>query len=170
MYISSGFFFPPIFKMKKEKSKLERTPKKNDQGKRKSSPTKKESQSKKCKLTPQRESSIKSLKKEARVSQRGLDFKEQAAEETNGDGRARNLADDSSESRVESLLWVDKYKPASLKTIIGQQGDQSCANKLLRWLQNWHRSPSEGKKHGEFTASFILVCVCHHVIAQESIY
>ena len=66
--------------MKKEKSKLERTPQKNDQGKRKSSPTKKESQSKKCKLTPQRESSIKSLKKEARVSQRGLDFKEQAAE------------------------------------------------------------------------------------------
>uniref|UniRef100_A0AAQ5YH70 Replication factor C subunit 1 n=1 Tax=Amphiprion ocellaris TaxID=80972 RepID=A0AAQ5YH70_AMPOC len=38
-----------------------------------------------------------------------------------------------------SLLWVDKYRPRSLKTVIGQQGDQSCANKLLRWLQNWHR-------------------------------
>lgn len=133
--------------MKKEKSKLERTPQKNDQGKRKSSPTKKESESKKCKLTPKRESSIKSLKKEASVSQRGLDFKEQAAEEANGDSRARNLADDSRESKVESLLWVDKYKPTSLKTIIGQQGDQSCANKLLRWLQNWHKSPSEDKKH-----------------------
>uniref|UniRef100_A0A4W2EXE5 Replication factor C subunit 1 n=1 Tax=Bos indicus x Bos taurus TaxID=30522 RepID=A0A4W2EXE5_BOBOX len=136
--------------MKKEKSKLERTPQKNDQGKRKSSPTKKESESKKCKLTPKRESSIKSLKKEASVSQRGLDFKEQAAEETNGDSRARNLADDSRESKVESLLWVDKYKPTSLKTIIGQQGDQSCANKLLRWLQNWHKSPSEDKKHAKF--------------------
>ena len=86
--------------MKKEKSKLERTPQKNDQGKRKSSPTKKESESKKCKLTPKRESSIKSLKKEASVSQRGLDFKEQAAEEANGDSRARNLADDSRESRA----------------------------------------------------------------------
>ncbi|KAB0368430.1 hypothetical protein FD755_020196 [Muntiacus reevesi] len=136
--------------MKKEKSKLERTPQKNDQGKRKSSPTKKESESKKCKLTPKRESSIKSLKKEASVPQRGLDFREQAAEETNGDGRAGNLADDSSESRVESLLWVDKYKPASLKTVIGQQGDQSCANRLLRWLQSWHRRPSEEKRHAKF--------------------
>uniref|UniRef100_A0A8C6LCL4 Replication factor C subunit 1 n=1 Tax=Nothobranchius furzeri TaxID=105023 RepID=A0A8C6LCL4_NOTFU len=35
----------------------------------------------------------------------------------------------------ESLLWVDKYRPRSLKAVIGQQGDQSCANKLLRWLQ-----------------------------------
>ncbi|XP_057584405.1 replication factor C subunit 1 isoform X3 [Hippopotamus amphibius kiboko] len=133
--------------MKKEKSKLERTPQKNDQGKRKISPTKKESESKKCKLTPKRERSIKSIKKETGGSQRGLDFKEQVAEETDGDSWARNLADDSSENKVENLLWVDKYKPTSLKTIIGQQGDQSCANKLLRWLQNWHKSPLEEKKH-----------------------
>ncbi|KAK7166394.1 hypothetical protein R3I93_006230 [Phoxinus phoxinus] len=38
-----------------------------------------------------------------------------------------------------SLLWVDKYRPRSLKNLIGQQGDQSCANKLQRWLQNWHK-------------------------------
>lgn len=44
----------------------------------------------------------------------------------------------------QSLLWVDKYRPRSLKTVIGQQGDQSCANKLLRWLQNWHRNHSGG--------------------------
>uniref|UniRef100_A0A8D0AAY4 Replication factor C subunit 1 n=1 Tax=Sander lucioperca TaxID=283035 RepID=A0A8D0AAY4_SANLU len=43
-----------------------------------------------------------------------------------------------------SLLWVDKYRPRSLKTVIGQQGDQSCANKLLRWLQNWYRHHSGG--------------------------
>ncbi|XP_059194050.1 replication factor C subunit 1 [Centropristis striata] len=41
-----------------------------------------------------------------------------------------------------SLLWVDKYRPRSLKTVIGQQGDQSCANKLLRWLQNWYKHHS----------------------------
>lgn len=41
-----------------------------------------------------------------------------------------------------SLLWVDKYRPRSLKAVIGQQGDQSCANKLLRWLQNWHKHHS----------------------------
>ncbi|XP_057358140.1 replication factor C subunit 1 isoform X1 [Manis pentadactyla] len=136
--------------MKKEKSKLERTPQKNDQGKRKISPTKKESESKKNRLTPKRNSSTKSIKKDTNVICRGLDFKEQEAEETNGDSWTRNFADDGSENKVENLLWVDKYKPTSLKTIIGQQGDQSCANKLLRWLQHWHRSPSEDKKRAKF--------------------
>ncbi|XP_072593962.1 replication factor C subunit 1 isoform X1 [Vulpes vulpes] len=132
--------------MKKEKSKLERTPQKKDQGKRKISPTKKESESKRSRLTPKKDSSIKSVKKETSMLWRCLNFEEQVAEETNDDSRARNLAGDSSENKVENLLWVDKYKPTSLKTIIGQQGDQSCANKLLRWLQNWHRGPSEDKK------------------------
>ncbi|XP_078302321.1 replication factor C subunit 1 isoform X1 [Panthera onca] len=136
--------------MKKKKCKLERTPQKNDQGKRKISPTKKESESKKSRLTPKRGSSMKSIKKETSAIWRSLDFEEQVAEETNVDSRARNLADDCSENKVENLLWVDKYKPTSLKTIIGQQGDQSCANKLLRWLQNWHKSPSEDKKRAKF--------------------
>ncbi|XP_021104259.1 replication factor C subunit 1 isoform X1 [Heterocephalus glaber] len=136
--------------MEKGKSKLERTPQKNNQGKRKISPNKKESESKKNKQTPKRDSSTKTIKKETEVTnvfRRGLDFKEQVAEETNGDSRPRELADESSESKVDSLLWVDKYKPTSLKTIIGQQGDQSCANKLLRWLRNWHKSSPDEKKH-----------------------
>ncbi|XP_076868692.1 replication factor C subunit 1 [Brachyhypopomus gauderio] len=41
-----------------------------------------------------------------------------------------------------SLLWVDKYRPRGLKNLIGQQGEQSCANKLLRWLQSWHKHHS----------------------------
>ncbi|XP_068607069.1 replication factor C subunit 1 [Brachionichthys hirsutus] len=45
----------------------------------------------------------------------------------------------SSTGEAGSLLWVDKYRPLSLKAVIGQQGDQSCANKLLRWLQSWYR-------------------------------
>nr|XP_057946293.1 replication factor C subunit 1 isoform X2 [Doryrhamphus excisus] len=43
-----------------------------------------------------------------------------------------------------SLLWVDKYRPCSLKALIGQQGEQSCANKLLRWLKTWHKHHSAG--------------------------
>ncbi|XP_061535125.1 replication factor C subunit 1 isoform X1 [Phycodurus eques] len=43
-----------------------------------------------------------------------------------------------------TLLWVDKYRPCSLKAVIGQQGDQSCASKLLRWLQNWYKHHSGG--------------------------
>lgn len=130
--------------MKKEKSKLEQTPQKNDQGKRKISPTKKESESKKSKLTPLKNSPVKAVKKEASVCPRGLDVTE-----THGSR---------SGSKEECLLWVDKYKPTSLKNIIGQQGDQSCANKLLRWLRNWHRSSPEEKKHGDFTA-LVILCV-----------
>ncbi|XP_063778792.1 replication factor C subunit 1 isoform X3 [Pseudophryne corroboree] len=48
--------------------------------------------------------------------------------------------------KMESLLWVDKYKPTSVKTIIGQQGDQSCANKLVRWLKAWYQNHSTDDK------------------------
>ncbi|XP_061763209.1 replication factor C subunit 1 isoform X4 [Nerophis ophidion] len=48
------------------------------------------------------------------------------------------------EEEGPSLLWVDKYRPLSLKALIGQQGDQSCANKLLRWLQTWHKHHGTG--------------------------
>ncbi|XP_040603045.1 replication factor C subunit 1 isoform X2 [Mesocricetus auratus] len=133
--------------MKKEKSKLERTPKKHEQGKRKITPTKTESEPKKSKLTPQRDSPAKATKENAHVSRRGLDLTEQVVRETPGNSRAQRPAEDSTGNKVESLLWVDKYKPTSLKNIIGQQGDQSCANKLLRWLRNWHKSSSEEKKH-----------------------
>ncbi|XP_067892782.1 replication factor C subunit 1 [Heterodontus francisci] len=46
----------------------------------------------------------------------------------------------------QSLLWVDKYRPAALKNIIGQQGEQSCANKLVRWLKKWHVNNSRDSK------------------------
>ena len=38
---------------------------------------------------------------------------------------------------VSSLLWVDKYKPKSVKEIVGQNGDKSNAKKLRKWLQEW---------------------------------
>jgi len=37
-------------------------------------------------------------------------------------------------------LWVDKYKPANCKAIIGQQGDRSNMNKLKLWLKDWNRN------------------------------
>ncbi|XP_067844796.1 replication factor C subunit 1 isoform X2 [Heptranchias perlo] len=52
----------------------------------------------------------------------------------------------------QSLLWVDKYRPTALKNIIGQQGEQSCANKLVRWLKNWHKNNSgDGKPVVKFS-------------------
>ncbi|XP_071503769.1 replication factor C subunit 1-like [Diadema antillarum] len=41
------------------------------------------------------------------------------------------------QSGVATQMWVDKYKPASTKSIIGQQGDRSNAKKLLKWLTMW---------------------------------
>ncbi|XP_018428309.1 PREDICTED: replication factor C subunit 1, partial [Nanorana parkeri] len=57
-----------------------------------------------------------------------------------------SLESPSSSGKTESLLWVDKYRPATLKGIVGQQGEQSCANKLIRWLKGWHKNHSGDKK------------------------
>ena len=37
-------------------------------------------------------------------------------------------------------LWVEKYKPAYSKAIIGQQGDRSNMIKLKIWLQDWNKN------------------------------
>ncbi|XP_050684593.1 replication factor C subunit 1 [Leptidea sinapis] len=37
-----------------------------------------------------------------------------------------------------SLMWVDKYKPQSIKSIIGQQGEGSNVKKLINWLTKWY--------------------------------
>ena len=52
------------------------------------------------------------------------------------------------ETPAESLLWVDKYKPTTLKQIIGQQTDKSNMKKLLNWLQNWPKNNlhNQGKR------------------------
>jgi len=62
---------------------------------------------------------------------------------------------------THNMLWVDKYKPKTLKQLIGegneaqgpyskdfliagQQGDKSNAKKLILWIQTWskfHNTP-----------------------------
>ncbi|XP_065091606.1 replication factor C subunit 1 [Ochlerotatus camptorhynchus] len=39
---------------------------------------------------------------------------------------------------TENMAWVDKYKPTSVKQIIGQTGPASNVQKLLNWLSKWH--------------------------------
>ncbi|VDK58908.1 unnamed protein product [Anisakis simplex] len=36
-----------------------------------------------------------------------------------------------------TLPWVDKYKPTSIKHLVGQNGDKSPMNKILGWLRDW---------------------------------
>ncbi|KPJ17809.1 Replication factor C subunit 1 [Papilio machaon] len=39
---------------------------------------------------------------------------------------------------VNTMLWVDKYKPVSVKQIIGQHGPNSNVKKLTNWLTKWY--------------------------------
>ncbi|XP_050803366.1 replication factor C subunit 1 [Gopherus flavomarginatus] len=130
---------------KKAKSKRDKTPQKTEPEKRKISPAKKETDPKKSNSTLEKEGTFRSIKKETTEAQKGLDFKQQAVEKQHAPKAEESCVPEISKGRAEGLLWVDKYKPTSLKTVIGQQGEQSCANKLLRWLQNWHKNTSEDK-------------------------
>ncbi|XP_027542141.1 replication factor C subunit 1 [Neopelma chrysocephalum] len=128
---------------KKVESRPKRTPPKAEAGKRNFSPFKREADNKKYKSTPEKEDTVKSVKKETTAVRKLTDFKRQTAEEKKAPKPEGNLVSEVNEDGTERLLWVDKYKPASLKALIGQQGEQSCANKLLRWLRNWHKNTLE---------------------------
>lgn len=69
---------------------------------------------------------------------------------------------DSSQSSVLCHMWVDKYKPKTLKQVVGQQGDKSPANKLLLWLKNWAKlhlgSNSESRCRTKSIESSSLEC------------
>jgi len=52
-----------------------------------------------------------------------------------------------------SSLLVDKYRPRSVKQIIGQQGERSCVNKLLHWLRNWNAWHVTGSKEKRLSPS-----------------
>uniref|UniRef100_A0A8C5BXT7 Replication factor C subunit 1 n=1 Tax=Gadus morhua TaxID=8049 RepID=A0A8C5BXT7_GADMO len=75
---------------------------------------------------------------------RGLGLSPPASSSSSSSSRAAVVKEEA------SLLWVDKYRPLSLKAVIGQQGEQSCANKLVRWLQSWHRSSVSAAKFSKF--------------------
>src|SRR5690606_17816596 len=56
------------------------------------------------------------------------------------------------EPRPVSDLWVDKYKPTSSKQVIGQQGDRSPLNKLIKWLRYWHKNLDKKPAFGKFAS------------------
>ncbi|KFQ81902.1 Replication factor C subunit 1, partial [Phoenicopterus ruber ruber] len=128
---------------KQAESRPKKTPQKAEAGKRNFSPFKREAGNKKNKSTPEKGGTVKSVKKETTAVRKLMDFKRQTVEKEEAPQLKGNLVSEINEDGTERLLWVDKYKPVSLKAIIGQQGEQSCANKLLRWLRNWHKNASE---------------------------
>ncbi|OXB83786.1 UNVERIFIED_CONTAM: hypothetical protein H355_002998 [Colinus virginianus] len=128
---------------KKVETSHKKTPQKTESGKRNCSPLKREADRKKSNFTPEKGGTFKSVKKEAAAVRKLMDFKHQTVQKKEAPRPKGAVVSEGSESRTETLLWVDKYKPTSLKSIIGQQGEQSCANKLLRWLRSWHKNSSE---------------------------
>ncbi|UJR25499.1 hypothetical protein I4U23_006845 [Adineta vaga] len=52
---------------------------------------------------------------------------------TNDSPTTPNLSVDES-----TLMWADKYKPRTIKNLIGQQGEKSCVQKLTVWLRDWY--------------------------------
>uniref|UniRef100_A0A663LXV1 Replication factor C subunit 1 n=1 Tax=Athene cunicularia TaxID=194338 RepID=A0A663LXV1_ATHCN len=127
----------------KVESRPKKTPQKAETGKRNFSPFKKGADNKTYKSTPEKGDTVKSVKKETTAVRKLTDFKLQTEENSEAPKPKGNLVSEINEDGTERLLWVDKYKPVSLKAIIGQQGEQSCANKLLRWLRNWNKATSE---------------------------
>ncbi|KFP81624.1 Replication factor C subunit 1, partial [Apaloderma vittatum] len=127
---------------KKAESRPKKTPQKAEAERRNFSPFKRDADNKK-KSTPEKGDTVKSVKKGAAAVRKLMDCTQQAAEKTEAPKSKGSLASEINEDGTERLLWVDKYKPVSLKAVIGQQGEQSCANKLLRWLRNWHKNTSE---------------------------
>uniref|UniRef100_A0A8C3CPQ4 Replication factor C subunit 1 n=1 Tax=Cairina moschata TaxID=8855 RepID=A0A8C3CPQ4_CAIMO len=127
----------------KTESRHKKTPQKTEAGRKSFSPLKREADIKKRNSTPEKGATFKSVKKETAAVRKLTDFKQQAVEKKEVPEPKGNLVSEINENGTERLLWVDKYKPTSLKAIIGQQGEQSCANKLLRWLRNWHKNTSE---------------------------
>lgn len=39
---------------------------------------------------------------------------------------------------------MEKYKPVTLKQIIGQTGEKSNVNKLVNWLKSWYSNHGVG--------------------------
>lgn len=156
------FNFP---KAKKAESRQKKTPQKTESGKRNFSPLKREADRKKSNRTPEKGGTFRSVTKEATAIRKLKDFEHQTVVKKEAPKHKGTLVSESSENKTEALLWVDKYKPSSLKAIIGQQGEQSCANKLLRWLRNWHRNTSEdgqGGEHGQLLS--VLPCQLHCLV------
>ncbi|KAJ7414502.1 Replication factor C subunit 1 [Willisornis vidua] len=111
---------------KKVEPRPKRTPQKAEDGKRHFSPFKREADNKKSKSTPEKGDTVKSVKKETAAVRKLTDFKRQTVEEKAPEPKGI-LVPEVNEDGTERLLWVDKYKPVSLKAVIGQQAKPNKA-------------------------------------------
>ncbi|XP_075715332.1 replication factor C subunit 1 isoform X2 [Rhinoderma darwinii] len=119
----------------KTKVKAEKTPEKVA---KKPSPVKRT-------LTPEKKESPRA-KKLASEEKTSDEWKKTSIKQEDKPSSVKSLDLPPVNGKTDCLLWVDKYKPTSVKAIIGQQGEQSCANKLIRWLRDWYKNHSTDEK------------------------
>jgi DNA polymerase III delta prime subunit len=110
--------------------------------------------------TERKELSVEKTEPKSKTPQKMNEKSKQSPIKTNINNKSNDTKSNSSFSSInrskpqakqlnESNMWVDKYKPLNSKLIIGQQGEKSCVNKLIKWLSNWHlnydKKPGFGK-------------------------
>lgn len=66
-----------------------------------------------------------------------------------------------------SLMWVDKYRPRSLKQIIGQQGDKSNMRKLMNWLRDWDKNRKKPTSKCESLSLYLFLLVVLLVVIKN---
>ncbi|KHN83844.1 Replication factor C subunit 1 [Toxocara canis] len=86
--------------------------------------------------TPVKESNKKSPSKGTRTTPEKVMKEAKRIEKLRSDTSSK-VATLASHLVPPTLPWVDKYRPTSLKQLVGQNGEKSPMNKLLGWLRNW---------------------------------
>ncbi|XP_053693430.1 replication factor C subunit 1 [Sabethes cyaneus] len=71
-------------------------------------------------------------------------IKKQSSSETHSSVKREETTYQKDIQSTDNMAWVDKYKPTSVKQIIGQSGAASNVQKLITWLSKWHSN--RGKK------------------------
>ncbi|EFN78410.1 replication factor C subunit 1 [Harpegnathos saltator] len=93
-------------------------------------------------VSPKKETSpISSLK--IKMSPKSVEIKISLPEPKQTSDISSNLQE--ATTNVSSEPLVEKYRPKTLKQIIGQQGDRSSAHNLYVWLRDWHKNRQDPK-------------------------
>ncbi|TMW53346.1 hypothetical protein DOY81_001550, partial [Sarcophaga bullata] len=95
------------------------------------------------------DNNLKKTKAKADIQDEKPVIKQEKEKKEKTESRANEIAEDNksrtSSVRDDMMAWVDKYKPESVKDIIGQQGPASNVAKLTNWLSKWYVN-HDGKK------------------------
>ncbi|XP_033225269.1 replication factor C subunit 1 [Belonocnema kinseyi] len=91
----------------------------------------------------------KSAEKSEKEKDEGSSLKEEESKSEESASIPNGFSASLPEIRTDAL--VEKYRPQTMKQLIGQQGEKSNAKKLYNWLSNWHKNRGRNMKHSKPT-------------------